>query len=740
MIKPLSAAISGILLASALSASAYAQDGVQAQADADTTLRDEEADPTAKDLDRVVVTGSRSPKAIDKIPGAVTLISTAEVQRTLSLTEDATAVLSRSVPGYSESSQALNNLGETLRGRVALRLFDGIPQGSPLREGSRSGTFTDMGVIGRIEVINGPSASEGIGGAGGVINYLSRAPAVDGTEATLTTRYSSQFKDDSESWKVGLTVAHKSDRFDALGAASFVDRGITYDGNGRRIGISASGSVADSKADNLFLKVGTNFGTQDLQRIQFTASRFNLENNADYRYLGGSRALGITDTAEPLPPLAGKADFNDFRQYVLSYTNGDLLGGFLKLDLYRASQAMRFPPDMGPDRQDPLIAPVGTLIDQSEIASEKKGAKLSWSRNSIFGVEGLELRGGVDVVEDEAQQSLALTGRVWVPPLLYKSTAPWTQVSYDIGPLTLSGGFRRENGELTVNDYTTTFFRDRRRVKGGTVDYQEDLRNIGAIYRLPAGFSVFASYGEGFSLPNAGIPLRNIQCTNDSPEGTQPDGCPNDPQISVEDILDLQAIVVDSREVGFNWRGDRASFGASAYRSYSEFGSSYRVDPVSLDFILNRAPVEIEGIEASGEFRFSNAWKLNAIYSRIDGRSTYVNGGPLDRELGIIDLSPDKLAAAVDWNFSPRGNIVLGATRVFDRDINENRSNEEHTQGYTLFDLTANYDLERYGKISLGIENLTDKFYLLTFSQIDFFQNYFAGRGRVVSLTHTMTF
>ena len=83
-------------------------------------------------------------------------------------------MLARTVPGYSESSQAMNSLGETLRGRVPLRLFDGIPQSTPLRDGSRNGVFTDMDVVGRIEVINGPSAAEGIGAAGGIINYISK--------------------------------------------------------------------------------------------------------------------------------------------------------------------------------------------------------------------------------------------------------------------------------------------------------------------------------------------------------------------------------------------------------------------------------------------------------------------------------------------------------------------------------------------------------------------------------------
>ena len=110
----------------------------------------------ATNLDQVIVTGVRTPKAVDKIPGAITLVSKEDIAHTLLVTEDATAVLARTVPGYAESSQAMSNTGEPLRGRIALRLFDGVPQGSPLREGGRNATFTDMGMVGRIEVINGP--------------------------------------------------------------------------------------------------------------------------------------------------------------------------------------------------------------------------------------------------------------------------------------------------------------------------------------------------------------------------------------------------------------------------------------------------------------------------------------------------------------------------------------------------------------------------------------------------------
>lgn len=710
----------GLLLAAAISSHVQAQQSSAPQDSAPSG----ESESDAVQLDRITVTtGSRTAKAVDKIPGAVTVVSAVEVQHTLSLTEDATAVLARTVPGYAESSQQMSNSGETLRGRTALRLFDGIPQTSPLREGNRSGTFTDMGVIGRIEVINGPSASEGIGASGGIINYISKTPE-EGTHTQVVSRYTTQSHDDSEGWKLGVNFGHKQESYDVLVSAALLDRGMPYDGSGRRIGLRGSGTLADSESRNLFVKGGFNFGEDGVQRLQASLSSFKVEGKGNYIAVNGNRALGITNTAERGRPLGGKTEFNDFEQAVISYIHQDLGGGTLTLDAYKADQAMRYPAENVTDKQDPLIAPLGTLIDQSEIHSRKQGFRTSWTRQNLFAVEGLELRAGLDIVQDESEQSLALTKRLWVPPMLYKSTAPYVQLSYDIGPVTLSGGLRREDGELSVDSYTTTWFRNRVFVEGGKLDYQSNLPNFGAIVRLPSNWSAFASYGKGFSLPNVGIPLRNI----------------NQAGQSVKGILDLQAVIVDNKEVGVNWRGATGTFGASYYDSESDLGVSLAVDPVTSDYIMLRQPVHIKGYELNGSLNLSSKWRANALYSHIEGKTASVSGGPLNREMGVTDINPDKFAASFSWKFVENAELTLGATRLFSRDVNEGTSAEEHTRGYTLYDLAVNYDTGRYGRLSLGIENVADKFYILSYSQVGGQDNYMSGRGRVISLTHTITF
>ena len=392
----------------------------------------------------VIVTGSRTPKAVDKIAGAITVITAAELQRSLAITEDNTAVLAKTVPGYSESNQTLNTLGETLRGRTALYLFDGIPQSTPLRDGSRNATFTDMSTVERIEVIGGASASEGIGAAGGVINYISRRATREGLHANVGGRLGTQFRDDSGIWGIKGDVGYKAGGIDVFAAAAYVDRGMAYDARGRRIGLSASSSLADSTQMNFFLKVGTDLGSGGIQRLEATGSYFRLEGKGDYHYVAGNRALGLPDTSEPGPLLINgrdvtRTEFNEFTQTALNYSHNSLFGGTLIATLYYAKQAMRYPGDNGADRQDPLIAPIGQLVDQSEIRSTKYGLRTSYSHKDFL-VDGLELRFGIDAVHDTTEQRLALTNRVWVPPLKYTSFGPYVQLSWDIGPLTLAAG------------------------------------------------------------------------------------------------------------------------------------------------------------------------------------------------------------------------------------------------------------------------------------------------------------
>ena len=89
--------------------------------------------------------------------------------------------------------------------------------------------------------------------------------------------------------------------------------------------------------------------------------------------------------------------------------------------------------------------------------------------------------------------------------------------------------------------------------------------------------------------------------------------------------------------------------------------------------------------------------------------------------------------------FMPKASATLDVSRLFKRDINVGAPGEEHTTGLTLLDLTATYQT-KWGDFSIGIENLLNHYYILPWAQIDQFNNYFAGRGRVISVSHVIKF
>lgn len=201
------------------------------------------------------------------------------------------------------------------------------------------------------------------------------------------------------------------------------------------------------------------------------------------------------------------------------------------------------------------------------------------------------------------------------------------------------------------------------------------------------------------------------------------------------------------------------SFGASYYDSKSDFGTSLAIDPATNDFVLNRAPTRIKGYEATVDWYVNDDWKLSAVYAHTVGWTSYWSSdtrgrypaGGLNKPMGALDTNPDKLVLTARWKFSPAGDVTLSSATQMSRHLHGEEDirpfdgehygpYDERTTGYTLFDLVTNYRVEKVGRFTLGIENLLNKQYILTWSQVPGFRNYWAGRGRMYSLTYEYTF
>jgi iron complex outermembrane receptor protein len=668
----------------------------------------------------VVVTATRTAKAVDKIPGAVSVIGQQELATQYQIADDPSAALATYIPGYAPSRQKMSSTGESMRGRQPLILLDGIPQSNPLRAGMREGYFADSAIVERIEVINGASAMQGMGATGGIINYITKTPRTNGTTFGVNVRAATQFRADNVDWKTGYSVSHRSDAFDLLAYGSVQQRGMSYDGNGRRLGIdNVQGDTLDTHGDDLFVKIGKSFGAQ---RLQFAFNRFNMAGEGDYKNEPGVVAEGVpTSSVEGTAP--GAPPRNKARSASLDYRHGELAGGALTAQLFKHHFEALYGATNVATFQDVRIAPKGTLWDQSQIVADKLGARLTYVRPDIV-VNGLEMTVGLDYLRDHTLQGLAQTNRTWVPELKFNSTAPFAQLEYEIGPVTVRGGVRHENAKLDVDTYTTLAAYGNTKVEGGSAEFSKSVRNIGAVWRFAPGWSAFVASSEGFGLPDAGLVLRGVST----------------PGQSVSSLISLQPIVTRNNEVGVNWRGTGGQVGISHYDSRSDLGSVIRINSAGVG-LVERVPTVVKGWELSAEWRPVKAWSVFGSYARADGRTAASQGAPLDLDLGARSQGPDKAVLGANWAVASRTQLRVQATRLSDRDINIGRvvgtsKLEEHFKGYTLADASLSWD-SQYGRFGLAMENLFDRQYVGYYSQsaaaLDAGNSY-AGRGRTLAL------
>ncbi|MFC4929675.1 TonB-dependent receptor [Massilia sp. GCM10023247] len=686
----------------------------------------QQTDAETEGMASVVVTATRGAKAVDKIPGAVTVIGQKDLSMQYQVADDPSAALATFVPGYAPSRQKMSSTGESLRGRQPLILLDGIPQSNPLRAGMREGYFADSAIIERIEVISGASAVQGMGATGGIINYITKSPKTNGTQVGVNARASTQFRSDNLDWKTGVSVTHKNDDFDMLGYASVQRRGMSYDGRGRRVGIdNVQGDTLDTHGHDLFVKLGKDFGDQ---RIQLTLNRFNMQGDGDYRNAPGVVVEGVPTssvrgTPEGLPPE------NKVTSTSLDYRHANLAGGAFTAQLFKQDFEALYGSTQVATFQDPAIDPTRKLWDQSHIVADKLGSRITWVRPDAF-VQDLELTLGLDLLRDHTLQRLATTNRTWVPELKFESHAPFVQLEYEFGPVTVRGGLRHENAKLDVDTYTTlAAYNGGQRVEGGSTEFSKAVKNIGAVWRFAPEWSAFAGSSEGFGLPDAGLVLRGV----------------NIPNQSVSNLINLQPIVTRNNEIGINWRGARGQVGLSRYDSRSKLGSVLRI--TAGVGRVERLPTVVKGWEVSGDWRPTKDWSVFGNYARTDGKTAATQGAPLDLALGARTQGPNKAVLGTDWRPLPGAQLRLQATHLFDRDINIGRSVgatklEEHFKGYTLVDLASSMDTA-YGRIGVSIENLLDKQYVGYYSQsaaaLDA-GNTYAGRGRTLAVTWSRMF
>jgi iron complex outermembrane receptor protein len=687
------------------------------------------------DLDKVTVSANRIVKPVKSIPHMVTIIDKAQINDSKIINDTLSGVLEQNVPDFSPASTNLTDRSVSLRGRNPLYLIDGVPQHNALRDGQRDGYTIDLDFIDSIEVIHGANAVQGIGAIGGVINLVTKratpGKTFSGSIKTKLETDDAVSSDGLHKKVTGLLHFNPTEKLSTTLGLSRNMRGLFYDGNGDVVGLyGTQGDIADSVSDDIFFKARYE---HNQHKIQFMVNDFNLERNGDYKTVAGNRDAGLLTSLEKGDPSATVGDpaEQDVNTISLDYVNEDFHTWRIVSQLYRQKFKAKYEGGTFGTFFSLTTADVANgigFLDQSQIESEKIGLKLLASKKVT---DKFTFSVGIDRTEDESAQTLAQSGREWVPLMKLTETAPFVQVDYDItDSLYLTAGVRYEDAELEVDDYVTLATYGSRSVQGGNPKYNDTLKNIGLIFDFAENNSVYASYSEGFTLPDVGRVLRGINTDNQT----------------VNNLVDLDPIVTKNYEIGYRYNNGRFNLDTSIYLAKSDFGSLLVKDANDI-FSVTRQEIETKGITVTTRYKYNNQTNFGLNYSLIKGRQDSDKDGKLDSDIDGANIGPNKLMAFVQHKFNQDWNMRLSAVKYFERSFrgpaNESRNGKtDFDRGYELVHLAVNGKVAG-GDLTLGIQNLFDKQYVTYFSQTESNSNngrFFAGRGRALGASYQYNF
>ena len=687
-----------------------------------SALADDNARSTADiSMERMIITGSRSVERIDEVPSSVTLIDNKMLKQDMLVSSELQNILAFRVPGMAPSSGTSSNSGQTLRGRKALIMIDGVPQSTPLRNGQLGIRSIDAGAIERIEVIKGATSIYGNGASGGIINYITKK-ASSNDKARVQLGASSKFSavkfEDTPGYRFDASIDGTVDNFSYVLSGAIEETGLQRDSEGDVIGLKYG--LSESKSKNLFTKLGYAFDEE--KYLQLTYNYFDAQQEADYVDVVGSVNSGVKTyaikNASGAPKLGVPQGPRGNHNLMLKYVDEEFFSNTqLTVDGYaQVIENMFF---YSTSLSNPSEGYAG---GQSLIKSDKKGLRVNFNTQVDWDDIEVSFIYGLDALNDVSSQPLD-DGRVWVPEMDMTNLAAYLQTKIVIdGDWIVKAGIRQDSVDLSVDDYPTlkvcksadtcSVPMD---VKGGDIDYDTTTFNVGIRYNMNEYFSPFMSFSQGSDISDLGRLLRTA---------------------TVDDIslIRTEASIVDNYELGLSGQFADLTYEVAAYRSNSDLGTGSKYIVETGVYMPVREPQKIWGYEAQLNYQIQDNLTTSVSYSWVEGKNT-----DKDTYLDGKTISAPKFTATLDWQPIEQARIGLNYLYVGDRKRFEQVDGQYvGTQGpvssYNIVNLSSSYQIDNW-QLSMGIENLLNEDYYSARSQAYTYSGYNTkGLGTTVNL------
>lgn len=714
------------------------------------------ADPVEQQM---VVIGSRAPTSISELPGTVWVIEREQLDQQTQAGVPLKEALGQLIPGLDIGSQGRTNNGQNLRGRSVLVMIDGVSLNSS-RGISRQFDSIDPFNIERIEVMSGASAVYGGGATGGIINIVTRKGVGGDTRfnTELGARSGFQSHEDHD-LRAAQSISGGSDLFNGRLAIAYQKNGAAYDGNGDQVLTDITQTdLQYNRSVDLMGSLGFTF-----------ANGHSLDLGLQYYDSGYDGDRGL-DLGRNFDALRGRAPYSikggvdldrepesKRHQFNATYHAPEVLGHDLYLQAYYRNEKMAFNPFPTIRYNSSGAINYGTsYYSASQQDTDYYGMKLAlvktWERASLtYGVDldrekftsdqmlfnlPLAAASGGLVASEQAK-----LGRY--PDIDTDSRAFFLQGSWKAtDDLTLSAGVRRQSMSTDVSDFVAAnqqiliangLGKTADAVPGGSKDYDVNLVNVGAIYKLNQQQQVWANYSEGFELPD---PAKYYGFGRYGAA----DGNGHYPLLQGVSVNDSPLDGIKTKQVELGWRHTDGALDTQVAAFYSWSDKSIKYDSKTLAVLQQDTKKRNYGFEGQATYWLDDHWQVGVNGLAIRSQEK-VDGRWLKQD--VTSASPSKAGAFVGWKDDQR-SLRLQGVRTFN--LNDEAGNK--IDGYALFDLLGTQALP-VGSLTAGIQNLLDKDYTTVWGQRA--QVYYGGlapaglfdykgRGRTYSLTYSVEF
>lgn len=668
-------------------------------------------------LTEVIVSAGRTRETIDEVPSSVTIIGLKTLEQNIQITSNLGDILENRVPGLAPGTGLSSNFGQTLRGRSLLIMVDGVPQSTPLRNGGMDIRALDPAVIERIEVVKGATAIYGNGAAGGLINYLTRNPKTSkllNSHTALGTTGSLVKRSNSAGGRFSQMFYGDKGRFNYVLSGVYEQTGEYKDANGDVL--PPVYGLGETDSYNAFVKLGYDFNAN--HKVQATYNFFSSRQTTNYLTVNGDYKNGVKTSARLGDAVGVPQGIRGNHNLSVQFSGNTGLAN------------TRYDADLYYQNVDNIFFYSETFVDGgiSRILSKKNGARLVLNTPFLLNNMEANFTYGIDAQKDITSQPL-VDGRTWVPEMKMVNLAPFVQTKFTFfDKWVLKGGIRYEKVDIGVEDYATLPTKNTAtgditpsmNVRGGNLQYNTLVSNVGLRYNLSHYFSPYISFSQGFSVSDIGLVLRSAR---------------------VDDIakINTEAVIVDNYEAGFVSKIKTLRFEATGYISKSSLGANSVYD--NGVFVVVRTPERIYGFELAADIKVRKNLQTGLSYSYVEGKLDADNDGKFnganDDYLTGQRIAAPKLTGHIDYAVMPgRLNVLIQYTGILNRDRFARNSSGSYdpykapVKHYHLFNGSVGYNFNESTSLNVGIENMFNEDYFTARSQYGAFNDsYTKGKG-----------